>query len=84
MSNIKTRQYSISEAARALGVRRTTLYRWIKDKQVPAPAEERISGIRFRFWTEAEMSKLREFKAKSYWGKGVDRRTGKKAKSKRA
>lgn len=84
MSTIKAYRYSISEAARELGVRRTTLYKWIKTKQVPSPKEELISGIRFRFWSEAQMAKLREHKARSYWGKGIDRKTGKKARQKKA
>jgi len=84
MSTIKTKKYSISEAARQLGVRRTTLYKWIRSKQVPTPKEEFISGIRFRFWSEAQMARLKEYKARSYWGKGVDRRTGRKARQKKA
>ncbi len=52
MSTIKTRNYSISEAAR----------------------------IRLRVWTEKQMDEIRKYKANNYWGKGVDRRTGKKAK----
>lgn len=84
MSTIKARKYSISEAARELGVRRTTLYKWIRTKQVPAPKEEFVSGVRFRFWSETQMAKLREHKISSYWGKGIDRRTGKKAMQKKA
>jgi excisionase family DNA binding protein len=84
MSTIKMRNYSISEAARELGVRRTTLYKWIRAKQVPTPEAQFVSGIRFRFWTEAQMAKVREYKASSYWGKGIDRRTGRKAKQRKA
>jgi excisionase family DNA binding protein len=84
MSNIKTRDFSISEAARELGVRRTTLYKWIREKEIPAPKVLFVSGIRLRVWTEKQMAKLREYKASSYWGKGVDRRTGKKAKQTKA
>jgi predicted site-specific integrase-resolvase len=75
--------YSISEAASVLGVDRTTLRRWVRQKQVPAPTPGIVEGILSKFWTEKDMDKLREYKAASYWGKGVDRRTGKKAKTKR-
>jgi excisionase family DNA binding protein len=74
--------YSISEAARELGVDRNTLYKWIREKHIPAPKAVFVSGIRLRVWTENQFAKLRDHKAKSYWGKGLDRRTGKKAKSK--
>jgi excisionase family DNA binding protein len=84
MSTIKTRDYSISEAAKELGVRRTTLYKWIRKKEIPAPKVVFVSNIRLRVWTEKQMAKLREYKASNYWGKGVDRRTGKKAKQKKA
>jgi excisionase family DNA binding protein len=72
--------YSISEAARILRLNRTTLHRWIQDKAIPSPSTKIISGIRCRLWTETEMAKVKEYKAANYWGKGIDRRTGKKAK----
>jgi len=74
--------YSISAAARILGINRATLHRWIQDKVIPSPSTKIISGIRCRLWTETEMVKLKEYKAANYWGKGIDRRTGKKAKKK--
>jgi excisionase family DNA binding protein len=72
--------YSISEAARVLQVDRRTLHRWIREKQIPTPSTQTISGIRCRLWTEAEMKKLKAYKAANYWGKGIDRRRDKKAK----
>jgi excisionase family DNA binding protein len=74
------RSYSISKAARELGVDRNTLYKWIREKQIPAPKLVFVSGIRLRVWTEKQMVKLRKHKTMSYWGKGLDRRTGKKSK----
>jgi DNA-binding transcriptional MerR regulator len=74
--------YSISAAARILGINRATLHRWIQDKVIPSPSTKIISGIRCRLWTETEMVKLKEYKAASYWGKGIDRRTSKTAKKK--
>jgi hypothetical protein len=74
--------YSISAAARILGINRATLHRWIQDKVIPSPSTKIISGIRCRLWTETAMVKLKEYKAANYWGKGIDRRTGKKAKKK--
>ena len=75
--------HSVSEAARILGVDRTTLRRWVRDKQIPAPTPGIVKGLLSKFWTEDDMVKLRAFKDKRYWGKGMDRRTGKKAKQKK-
>jgi hypothetical protein len=41
-----------------------------------------MAGALVKSWTEEDMVKLKEHKAASYWGKGLNRRTGKKAKSK--
>jgi excisionase family DNA binding protein len=82
MRNIKMRQYTISEAARELGITRNTLYKWIREGEIPSPKQTFVSGIRLRVWNEQQTSKIREYKANNYWGKGVDRRTGKKAKKK--
>ncbi len=62
------RSYSISEAARELSVDRNTLYKWIREKQIPAPKEVFVSGTRIRFWTEKGMAKLRQHKAERLLG----------------
>jgi excisionase family DNA binding protein len=77
------RTYSISEAAKVLRLNRRTLHRWIREKQIPAPSTQVITGIRCRLWTETEMVKLKEHKAASYWGKGMNRKATKKPKQKK-
>jgi excisionase family DNA binding protein len=62
--------YSISEAARQLGIQRRTLYKWIREKHVPAPSTRVVAGTRIRFWTEKGMAKLRQYKAERFWGRG--------------
>jgi predicted site-specific integrase-resolvase len=79
--NMKT--YSVSEAARVLGVDRRTLQRWVRNQQIPAPSAKIVAGALLKSWTEEEMVKLKEHKATRYWGVGIDRRTGKKAKHKK-
>lgn len=37
-------QYSISEAARLLGIHRATLHRWIEKRAVPEPTTQQIAG----------------------------------------
>jgi transposase-like protein len=74
------KKYSVSEVAALLDVDRATVYRWVRKKLVPALIEEVIAGVRVTYWTETEFAKVIEYKAAHYYGKGVDRRTGKKAK----
>jgi len=59
-------RYSISEAARLLGVHRVTLHRWIGEGVIPEPIAEDIAGARLRYWTEGGLTKLKEYKAGHY------------------
>jgi excisionase family DNA binding protein len=74
--------YSISEAARQLGIQRRTLYKWIREKHVPAPSTRVVAGTRIRFWTEKGMAKLREYKAERFWGRGKSRKNKQNSKAK--
>ena len=74
--------YSISETARKTGVDRRTLHRWIGKKQIPIPKAEIVGGQLRKSWTAAEVDQIKEYKKAAYWGKGIDRKTGKKAKKK--
>jgi predicted site-specific integrase-resolvase len=74
--------HSISEAARITGVDRRTLHRWIAKSQIPRPKAEIVDGQLRKSWTDEEVTKIKEYKKSAYWGKGIDRRTGKKAKKK--
>jgi excisionase family DNA binding protein len=59
-------QYSISEAARLLGVHRATLHRWIEKRVVPDPITQEIAGSQIRYWTDEGLAKLKQYKAKEY------------------
>ena len=74
----RMQEYSISEAARQLGVKRDTLYRWIAEKKIPAPRIQVVAGNRITFWTEADLEKLSEYRAGYYWGKSKKRSKSKK------
>ena len=73
--------YSISEASRLLVVDITTLRRWIRKKQIPIPSPGIVNGRLAKYWKEDELAQIREHKESGYWGKGIDRRTGRKAKT---
>jgi excisionase family DNA binding protein len=59
-------QYSISEAARLLGIHRATLHRWIDKGVVPEPVTEKIAGSQLRYWTEDGFAELKDYKAENY------------------
>lgn len=65
-----------------LGVDRRTLHRWIANELIPTPKTEIVNGQLRKSWTSAEMAEIKEHKKRTYWGKGIDRRTGKRAKQK--
>lgn len=49
---------------------------------IPNPKVEIVEGQLRKSWTSAEVEQIKEYKKVGYWGKGIDRRTGKKAKQK--
>jgi hypothetical protein len=65
-----------------IGVDRRTLHRWIGKKQIPVPKAKIVDGQLQKSWTAVEVIQIKEHKKLAYWGKGIDRRTGKKAKKK--
>jgi len=77
---LKMKTYSISDAAKVLEVDRRTLYRWIDKGVIPSPKPGVLNGRLARIWTNEELVLIRAYMRESYWGKGIDRRTGKKAK----
>jgi excisionase family DNA binding protein len=59
-------QYSISEAARLLGIHRSTLHRWIEKRVVPEPATQEIAGSQIRYWTDEGFARLKQYKGERY------------------
>jgi DNA-binding transcriptional MerR regulator len=72
---------SISEAARQLGVHRTTLHRWIEQGVVPKPIAEDVAGARLRYWTDADFATVKEYKRHAYWRQGSKRSNVTKTKN---
>src|SRR5690348_10222070 len=56
---VKGKVYSSMEMARALGITKRTLYRWLYDGVLPEPARISIGGSTIRLWSEAELKKAR-------------------------
>ena len=66
------------EAAKAVGMGRVTLQRWIAAGKVRAPKTQLIDGHGVRLWSEEDISRLRKSKEEIY-RKG----RGRKPKAKR-
>jgi predicted DNA-binding transcriptional regulator AlpA len=55
-----------SEAAKLVGIDRTSLQRWIATKRVKAPAPVIRNGRAVRLWSPADIEALKATKAKTY------------------
>lgn len=77
---LKMKAYSISDAAKVLEIDRKTLYRWVEKRVIPSPKPGVLSGRLARIWTSEDLVVIKAYMHESYWGKGIDRRTGRKAK----
>jgi hypothetical protein len=76
------KSYSISGVSRFLGIDPKTLRRWIRKKVIPGPKPGIVEGRLSMCWRESDIAKIAEYKNAGYWGKGINRKTGKKAKAK--
>jgi predicted site-specific integrase-resolvase len=74
--------YSISDVSRLLGVDPKTLRRWVRKKLIPVPTPGIVKGRLAKYWRADEVAGIKAYMGSGYWGKGIDRRTGKKAKYK--
>ena len=74
--------YSISDVSRMLETDPKTLRRWVRKKLIPAPVPGIVNGRLSKCWTDKDLAAIKEYKAVGYWGKGINRKTGKKAKKK--
>ena len=72
------RRLTTAETAKAVGIARHTLHRWIREGKVTAPKASLRNGRGVRLWSNADVKRLAEIKANTY-RKG----RGRKAKSKR-
>ncbi len=70
--------YSTTQVARKLGIVRQTLYRWIRERKVPAPRKRKVTGVTVRIWTDRDVEKVKKYKAAHYWeGRGVKKKAKK-------
>ena len=74
-----SRKLPTAEAAKAIGVDRGTLQRWIRLGKVKAPKPVLRNGRGVRLWAQADMKRLHQTKEKFY-RKGRGRKPGRKVK----
>jgi DNA invertase Pin-like site-specific DNA recombinase len=70
--NVTTKKYySTVEVARAAGVTKRTLFRWLADKKIKEPKKHSNGGQEVRLWTDADKDAVIAFKNENYGqGKG--------------
>jgi len=67
--------YSTGEAAKAVGIARSTLHAWIANKKIVAPKAKKFGRVTVRLWKESDLARLRKTKEKIYWkGQGRPRK----------
>jgi len=64
--------YSTVRAAKVVGISYDTLYRWMRRPGFTRPRLRKIGSIKVRLWTEADIARLKRYKAQHYGeGKGL-------------
>ena len=70
MSKKTEKTYSLLKAAEKAGIHRLTLIRWLEHGYIELPEVQKItmpSGNVLRLFTDADIERLKEFKADNYW-----------------
>lgn len=73
MTNKSERTYSVIEAAKKVGVHRTTLIRWLNDEEASkvVKASKTVqmpkSGHIYRAFTDEDIEKIKQFHKDHYW-----------------
>jgi hypothetical protein len=73
------RTYSTAQVAKAIGVHKITLIRWLLDRKVTEPKRINQAGQEIRVWTDRDVKRVRRYKEENY-RKGRGRKPKPKAK----
>ena len=60
---INVRGYSTVQVAKAMGVSKNTIQRWLYAGTLPEPVRRKIGGMTWRIWSEADIERARKVKA---------------------
>ena len=70
--------YSTKQAAKLARIHSVTLYRWISAGKVRASQAIPLNGKKLWRWTQADVEKVRKYKAAHYWeGRGAKKKAKK-------
>ena len=68
--------YSTAQVAELVGIHRVTLQNWLSAGKVRASRSMRMNGGTLRRWTDADVKKVKKYKAAHYWeGRGVKKKS---------
>ena len=63
--------FSTPRVAQIVGINRVTLERWIRDGKVKRPSTVSNGPKNARLWTDADVKRVKKYKAKNYYkGRG--------------
>lgn len=74
---VKMKTYSTKQAAEAVGISWITLWRWLTAGNIRPSKSLPFNGGRLWRWTDADVERLRKYKA-AHYRKGRGRKKGKK------
>lgn len=58
--------YSTVEVAKAAGVGKSTILRWLREGKIAEPRRVTFGGVESRAWSQADLDKVKAFRAKHY------------------
>jgi predicted site-specific integrase-resolvase len=71
------RTLSTVQVARAVGVHKVTLQRWLLDGKLREPRRVKQGGVDLRVWTDQDVDRVRKYKA-AHYRKGRGRKKAQK------
>lgn len=55
--------HSTAEAAKHIGITKSTLLRWLSDGVIPEPKRIKVAGIEWRIWSDTDIAAAKKIKA---------------------
>jgi excisionase family DNA binding protein len=68
---INMKGYSTAQVAKAVGVSKNTILRWLYAGTLKEPEHQKVGGMTWRIWSEADIERARKVKATIKRGRKV-------------
>lgn len=72
---MRSKTFTTAEAAKQIGTSRQSIYSWIASGKIEAPKPIELGRRSMRFWTKADIEKVRRFKGTLKPGRKKKKRT---------